>query len=335
MSTASAYGGKRSRSSVQGKRNPDQLVIGGLPVVAAGYDPDAWSTPWPLFKSWDAEFNFTLDACADATNHKCELYFDKEADGLKQSWAGHRVFANVPYSETERWIEKAAHEVENGCELAFLVFKADTSTKWWHRWWPQFLAMLMLFPDAIRWLWRVQFDPPPGYDGETGSPNMGHVVVVFRPSNPRNQVLEITSKFIQCCDCQRAFTIDPAAAGWFDHGKRYGDDDSRWDCVKCWREQFDTYGDRDYSKKNKVTLELGLWDQMTATLTLKQVQDRIKTADKSEIKFWKNIEKLIKERAGKSSYTMGQSTRDLAEIAIIKREVGFKPFGPLPETVKI
>jgi hypothetical protein len=65
------------------------------------------------------------------------------------------------------------------------------------------------------------------------------------------------------------------------------------------------------------------------------VQDRIKTADKSEIKFWKNIEKLIKERAGKSSYTMGQSTRDLAEIAIIKREVGFKPFGPLPETVKI
>lgn len=49
---------------------------------------DEWSTPQSFFDALDAEFHFTLDAAADATNHKCERYYDKSMDGLLNSWRG-------------------------------------------------------------------------------------------------------------------------------------------------------------------------------------------------------------------------------------------------------
>ena len=55
-----------------------------------------WATPQDFFDSLDAEFNFTLDPCANAENHKCERYFTEAEDGLAQDWG-----ANV-YSVTRR-----------------------------------------------------------------------------------------------------------------------------------------------------------------------------------------------------------------------------------------
>lgn len=47
-----------------------------------------WATPQDFFDSLDAEFNFTLDPCANAENHKCERYFTEAEDGLAQDWGG-------------------------------------------------------------------------------------------------------------------------------------------------------------------------------------------------------------------------------------------------------
>ena len=55
-----------------------------------------WATPQDFFDSLDAEFNFTLDPCANDENHKCEKYFTEAEDGLAQDWG-----ANV-YSVTRR-----------------------------------------------------------------------------------------------------------------------------------------------------------------------------------------------------------------------------------------
>lgn len=52
-----------------------------------------WATPQAFFNQLDSEFHFTLDPCADQFNHKCEKFFTKEDDGLKQSWGGRRSFA--------------------------------------------------------------------------------------------------------------------------------------------------------------------------------------------------------------------------------------------------
>ena len=47
-----------------------------------------WATPQKFFDQLDSEFHFTLDPCADETNHKCARYFTAADDGLKQSWGG-------------------------------------------------------------------------------------------------------------------------------------------------------------------------------------------------------------------------------------------------------
>lgn len=53
---------------------------------------DQWSTPQDFFDSLNREFSFTLDPCADVSNHKCEKYFTKEEDGLLQPWGGTQSF---------------------------------------------------------------------------------------------------------------------------------------------------------------------------------------------------------------------------------------------------
>lgn len=53
---------------------------------------DEWATPQWLFDKLDNKYRFTLDPCATEHNHKCDRYFTKDIDGLKQSWEGERVF---------------------------------------------------------------------------------------------------------------------------------------------------------------------------------------------------------------------------------------------------
>lgn len=56
-----------------------------------------WETPQWLFDHLNKKFHFTLDACANKENHKCEKYFDEKIDGLKQNWENEVVWCNPPY----------------------------------------------------------------------------------------------------------------------------------------------------------------------------------------------------------------------------------------------
>lgn len=49
---------------------------------------DDWGTPQELYDALNKEFGFTLDACADENNYKCENYYTAEIDGLKMDWGG-------------------------------------------------------------------------------------------------------------------------------------------------------------------------------------------------------------------------------------------------------
>ena len=49
---------------------------------------DEWATPQDLFDQLDAEFHFDLDPCATAENHKCDMWFSQDDDGLSKSWGG-------------------------------------------------------------------------------------------------------------------------------------------------------------------------------------------------------------------------------------------------------
>lgn len=91
-----------------------------------------WRTPDKVFNKLDEEFRFTLDPCATRENHRTKKYFTKAQDGLKQSWAGERVFMNPPYGPgIEDWIAKARKEAKAGALVVGLV-PARTDTKWFH-----------------------------------------------------------------------------------------------------------------------------------------------------------------------------------------------------------
>ena len=89
---------------------------------------DLWSTPQYLFDELDKEFHFTLDPCADETNHKCEKYYTKEQDGLIQDWQGETVFCNPPYGnkETGLWTKKCYEESLKKDTTVVLLIPART-----------------------------------------------------------------------------------------------------------------------------------------------------------------------------------------------------------------
>lgn len=93
---------------------------------------DEWGTPKNLFEELNKIYHFTLDPCATIENHKCDKYFTKEQDGLKQNWGGQIVFCNPPYSNIKEWAKKCVDEcLCNNVEIVLLV-PARTDTKWFH-----------------------------------------------------------------------------------------------------------------------------------------------------------------------------------------------------------
>jgi site-specific DNA-methyltransferase (adenine-specific) len=93
---------------------------------------DEWATPQFLFVALNAEFGFTLDACATQENAKCKKFYTKADDSLSQDWSGETVFMNPPYGrEIGAWIKKAYEASLKGAVVVCLI-PARTDTSWWH-----------------------------------------------------------------------------------------------------------------------------------------------------------------------------------------------------------
>lgn len=92
---------------------------------------DLHSTPQDFFDKLNAEFGFTLDVCATPENAKCDRYFTKVDNGLRQNWHG-IVWMNPPYGrEIRQWVQKAHDAAQAGAVVVCLV-PARTDTYWWH-----------------------------------------------------------------------------------------------------------------------------------------------------------------------------------------------------------
>ena len=89
-----------------------------------------WATPQAFFDELDKEFHFALDPCATEQNAKCDFYFDKEMNGLLESWDNYTVFRNPPYGrELKYWVKKAS-EARGG--IVVMLIPARTDTRYFH-----------------------------------------------------------------------------------------------------------------------------------------------------------------------------------------------------------
>lgn len=92
-----------------------------------------WATPQDFFDRLNDEFHFTLDPCADESNHKCERYFTEDDDGLMQRWGGQTVFCNPPYGRAVKdWVKKCSDESKQLNTTVVLLIPARTDTSYFH-----------------------------------------------------------------------------------------------------------------------------------------------------------------------------------------------------------
>ena len=80
---------------------------------------------------WDplhAALRFTLDAAATEENAKLPAWCQ---DGLSESWVGHRVWCNPPYSDIRPWVEKAWMEFPESPLIAMLLPANRCEQVWW------------------------------------------------------------------------------------------------------------------------------------------------------------------------------------------------------------
>lgn len=140
---------------------------------------ESWETPQEFFDALNAEFHFTVDVCADQSNHKCVSFYTEKDDGLAQSWEDETVWCNPPYGrKLSLWVEKAFKEVyDNGCKTVVMLIPARTDTKWFHDY--------ILHRSEIRFVrGRLKFG---GSKNNAPFPSM---VVVFRGKCERKKELE-------------------------------------------------------------------------------------------------------------------------------------------------
>lgn len=128
---------------------------------------DEWATPQDLYDQLHAEFHFTVDVCASASNAKCARFFTKELDGLAQRWTG-TCWMNPPYGRTiGDWVGKAHESALQGATVVALL-PARTDTAWWHD--------HVVHASEVRFLRRrLRFG-----DAKAGAP-FPSAIVVFRP----------------------------------------------------------------------------------------------------------------------------------------------------------
>jgi phage N-6-adenine-methyltransferase len=107
--------------------NPGALVA----AQPSKLERDDWETPPRLFAPEHEFYRFTIDVCATAANRMVPRYFDRELDGLRQSWAGERVWLHPPHGDVERWVRKAGYEARRGTLVVGLL-PVRTGDAWWH-----------------------------------------------------------------------------------------------------------------------------------------------------------------------------------------------------------
>lgn len=94
---------------------------------------DNWATPQDFFDKLNEEFHFTLDPCANEENHKCNLFYTKEQDGLTKDWGGHVVFCNPPYGkEIADWVRYSYEQSQKPNTTVVMLIPARTDTRYFH-----------------------------------------------------------------------------------------------------------------------------------------------------------------------------------------------------------
>lgn len=136
---------------------------------------DEWATPKSFYRPLREAVNgFDLDPASGAEDEPIATeQYTKEDDGLSQKWFG-TVFVNPPFSDKDKWIDKAINEVNKSrAETIVMLLPVDTSTKWFHKISEEATVFCFIGPGRM----DFERDRQPG--GKDKRPNFAVMTVVF------------------------------------------------------------------------------------------------------------------------------------------------------------
>lgn len=173
-----------SLAGFKASNHPQQVEVHG-----SNDSVDDRETPPALFAELHERFGFTVDAAAGMHNKKCARYFDRDSDGLAQSWAGETVWCNPPYSNVPLWVSKAWRE--SGSATVVMLLPANrTEQPWWQE-------MVEPFRDRISSPLRTEFiagrlkftKPGQGVLDKDNRPPFGCVLLIWQAVGFRADVV--------------------------------------------------------------------------------------------------------------------------------------------------
>lgn len=130
-----------------------------------------WETPPDFFQKVDAEFHFTLDAAASASNAKCPRFYTVDDDALAQVWSG-VVWVNPPYGRgLKLWVSKALRSAEAGATVVMLL-PARTDTQAFHMAYGKPNVEIRFLPGRLKFVGAAHGAPFPS------------MLLIVRPSVP-------------------------------------------------------------------------------------------------------------------------------------------------------
>lgn len=102
---------------------------------------DEWSTDKEFFFEVDAVYGFVRDLAAAPWSAKCASYFSKKDSAFNHPWNDVEgwQWLNMPYSEVDRWVERAIEQACLGARIGMLP-PARTDRPWYRKFfeaWPE------------------------------------------------------------------------------------------------------------------------------------------------------------------------------------------------------
>lgn len=151
-----------------------------IPPSQSGIERDDWETPPALFRLYHEQHRFTIDVAASHLNRMTPRYFDRETDGLRQSWAGERVWLHPPHASAGEWCAKAAREAQRGTLVVGLI-----PARTWQPWFVEHVLSVARVRYLVGHLdWRLGKLPVKG-QRKIEAPRGGFAIVEWHPQSRR------------------------------------------------------------------------------------------------------------------------------------------------------
>jgi phage N-6-adenine-methyltransferase len=139
----------------------------------------SWQTPMGLYSYLDDIYHFKLDAAADRTSFKADVWYgpgsEHGEDAFVETQWPSPAWCNPPYGKgIERWLAKFVEQSRARSVMTVALLPARTESQWWKK-------GIVPYADIIFLSGRVPFVGPEQAEGKRSQPDHPSALCIYSP----------------------------------------------------------------------------------------------------------------------------------------------------------